>query len=325
MRTQTTRPFKTLSFVVFLLVIFFLAFFDNSKHIPWLAAVNPFADDPYDAVGSFGIQLSFFVALLSLIRAFRPYGTKEIPSSQLFLILRGETVALLCVAVTLTSDIVALLRYLSMWKSSPAGWILAGIVGGLSLLITSAGLLLYRVAANSSVPVAKHSRIKAILFPVGLLILAVYPVDLLESILGGIFTALIGMTIFFISTWALATAIFPQTELEFEDVFDDLASIFREIKSRIKFLSQLETLAKIGWLQRSFHWLNPRQNKWNLIILIALIMGGSLMSVEALREGISTDANMVLLILAIFLGIEGVGVVLGYLLFAEFLGIFRKE
>jgi len=49
------------------------------------------------------------------------------------------------------------------------------------------------------------------------------------------------------------------------------------------------------------------------------------MSVEALREGISTDANMVLLILAIFLGIEGVGVVLGYLLFAEFLGIFRKE
>jgi len=53
--------------------------------------------------------------------------------------------------------------------------------------------------------------------------------------------------------------------------------------------------------------------------------GGSLMSVEALREGISTDANMVLLILAIFLGIEGVGVVLGYLLFAEFLGIFRKE
>ena len=87
MRTQTVRSFKTISFVVFLLTIFFLAVFDNSKNIPLLAVVNPFAEDPYDAVGSFGIQLAFFAAFLSLIRAFRPYATKEIPSDQLSLIL----------------------------------------------------------------------------------------------------------------------------------------------------------------------------------------------------------------------------------------------
>ena len=92
MRTQTPRSLKTMSFFVFLLTIFFLAFFDNSKNIPLLAVVNPFAEDPYDAVGSFGIQLAFFAALLSLIRAFRPYATKEIPSNQQVLILRGETV-----------------------------------------------------------------------------------------------------------------------------------------------------------------------------------------------------------------------------------------
>jgi hypothetical protein len=54
-------------------------------------------------------------------------------------------------------------------------------------------------------------------------------------------------------------------------------------------------------------------------------MGGSLMLTEALNEGISTNTNIVMLVLAVFLGIEGAGVILGYLLFAEFLGIFRKS
>ena len=60
-------------------------------------------------------------------------------------------------------------------------------------------------------------------------------------------------------------------------------------------------------------------------MLIALVMGGSLMLVEALSEGISKDAHVVLLVLGVFLGLEGTGIVLGYFLFAEFLGIFRKD
>ncbi|HEX9334113.1 MAG TPA: hypothetical protein VF896_19625, partial [Anaerolineales bacterium] len=103
------------------------------------------------------------------------------------------------------------------------------------------------------------------------------------------------------------------------------ASIYLKIKSRLNFISRLENFAKISWLRTLFSWLNPRKHKWNLIVLIALTMGGSLMLVETISEGISTDTNMVLLLLAIFLGIEGVGIVLGYFLFAEFLGIFREE
>jgi hypothetical protein len=325
MRTQTVRSFKTISFVIFLLTIFFLAFFDNSKNIPLLAVVNPFAEDPYDAVGSFGIQLSFFAALLSLIRAFRPYATKEIPSDQLSLILRGETVALLSIMVTLTADIVAMLRYLSMWMNSPGGRILAGLVGGLILLTTVVGLQLYRIVVNMSFSSVNRSWIRAILFAVSMFILATYPADLLESIPGGIFSALLGMVLLFISTWALATAIFPQTEMEFEDVFDDFASIYRGIKSRAKFISRLENFVKTNGLRTLFSWLNPRKHKWNFIILIVLAMGGSLMLMEALSEGLSTNTNVVLLILAIFLGIEGAGILLGYFLFAEFLGIFRNS
>ncbi len=325
MRTQTARPFKTISFVVFLLTVFFLAFFDTSKNMPLLAVINPFADDPYDAVGSFGVQLSFFAALLSLIRALRPYATKEIPSNQLLLFLRGETVALLSITVTLIADIVAMIRYPWLWMNSPAGWILAGLVGGLILLTTLISFQLYRIVVHLPFSLANRSWPRAILFPLSIFILVVYPADLLESILGGIFTALVGMIILFTSTWALATTIFPQAEMQFEDIFDDFASIYLKIKSRLNFISRLENFAKISWLRTLFSWLNPRKHKWNLIVLIALTMGGSLMLVETISEGISTDTNMVLLLLAIFLGIEGVGIVLGYFLFAEFLGIFREE
>ena len=325
MKAPTVRSIRTISIVVFLLSFFFLTFFDNSKHLPLLAAVNPFADDPYDAVGSFGVQLSFFTALLSLFRAFRPYATEEIRSRQQLLILRGETVVLLSILVTLTADLVAMLRYVSMWKNSPAGWILTGNLVGLILLTTLAGLLLYRMTVRSSVSIVHPSPIRVILFPVSMLILAVYPASLLESIPGGIFSAVLGMMVLFISTWALGTAIFSQHEMEFEDVLDDFTSIYRKIQPRVKFIPRLEDFAKIDWLRRLFSWLNPRQHKWNLIILIALLMGGLLMGAEALREGMSTNANMVLLILAIFVGIEGAGVVLGYFLFGEFLGIFRKN
>jgi hypothetical protein len=325
MRTLVARPFKTISFVVFLLTIFFLAFFDNSKNLPFLAVVNPFAEDPYDAVGSFGIQLAFFAAVLSLIRAFRPYATKEIPFNQQLLILRGETVALLSIIVTLTGDIVALLRYPSMWINSSVGRILVGLVGGLVLLTILVSLMLYRIVAKSSFSSVNRSWIKLILFLISILILAIYPVELLESIPGGIFTAFIGMIILFISTWALATVTFPQVEMEFEDVLDDFASIYQYLKSRIGLVFQLEKLINAKRLHKLFDWLNPRKHKWNFIILTAFVMGGSLMLVEALSEGSSTDTTVVLLVLGVFLGLEGTGIVLGYFLFAEFLGIFRKD
>lgn len=323
MKIERSRYLKTISFAVFIFTIFFLAFFDNSKRIPSLTLVNPFADDPYDAVGSFGVQLSFFAALLSLVRAFRPYTTKEIPPHQELLILRGEAVALLSILVTLAADLVALLRYPTMWMNSFAGRVLAALVGGFLLWTVLVGLVLYRLIVKSSIAFAGQSWRRIVLFPISLLILAIYPADLLESIPGGIFTALLGMVVLFISTWALVTAIFPPTDAEFEDVLDDFTAIYRGIKSRIRFISQFEKFADMKWLVRLLQWLNPREHKWNFILLIAVITGGSLMLVEYLREGII--GNLVLLILAIFIGIEGLGIVLGYLLFGEFLGIFRKN
>lgn len=325
MRTQPSRSLKTVSSLVLLLAFFFWAFFDISKKAALLAVVNPFAEDPYDAVGSFGIQLAFFAALLSLLRAFRPYASREIPSNQQLLILRGETVALLAVVVTLAADIVAMVRYPLMWRNSPGRWVLLALMGVVIFLVVLTGLWLYQFARNIPVLAANRSWTRLLIFPFSALILAIYPADLQASIPGGIFSALLGMALLFLCTWALATVISPETEMEFKDVLDDFVSIYHAAKSRMRAISILEKLANLRWVQGLVDWLNPRRHRWNLIILIALAMGAVLLIAEFINEGISASANVVFLVIAVFIGIEGLGVILGYFLFAEFLGIFRKE
>jgi hypothetical protein len=325
MRAHSSRSFKTLSVLVLLLVFFFWAFFDISKKAALLAVVNPFADDPYDAVGSFGLQLALFAVLLSLLRAFRPYYSHEIPASQRLLILRGETVAVLSIVVTLTADLVAMVRYPLMWRNSRGGWVLLALMGIVIFLAVLTGLWLYRLGRNISVFSTNREWVRLLVFPLSVLILAIYPADLQVSIPGGIFSALLGMALLFLCAWALATVIFPPAEMRFKDVLDDFASIYQAAKPRVRALSGLGRLTSMRWLRGGLDWLNPRRHRWNLIVIIALAMGVALLFAEFIHEGVAASANVVLLVSAVFIGIEGLGVILGYFLFAEFLGIFRKE
>ncbi|MBE3037961.1 MAG: hypothetical protein IMZ62_04005, partial [Chloroflexi bacterium] len=113
------KRFKLATLFVFGLSILFYFFFDFCKHAPALGAANPFAEDPFDAVGAFGIQLALLSALLILIRAFRPYPQKEAAPGQIRLALRGGTVVLLSVAVTLAADAIGLARSIGRGGASP--------------------------------------------------------------------------------------------------------------------------------------------------------------------------------------------------------------
>ena len=57
------RPLKVSAFITFVLAVVFYLFFQISKHDLALSQVNVFAEDPYDAVGSFGVQFALFTAL----------------------------------------------------------------------------------------------------------------------------------------------------------------------------------------------------------------------------------------------------------------------
>src|SRR5438094_1850842 len=137
-----SKQLKGIAFLIFVLAVLFYLFFQVSKHHPALSQVNAFAEDPYDAVGSFGVQFALFTALLSLVRAFRPYQPDKALDSQELLLLRGAYLSCLSIAVTLVADVVAMTRHPSVWLGEPAGYLLAALVGGMTLLTALVGWLI---------------------------------------------------------------------------------------------------------------------------------------------------------------------------------------
>jgi hypothetical protein len=89
-RINTMTRLQPAALLVFVLSILFYFFFDYCKHAPMLGAANPFAEDPYDAVGSFGIQLAFVSAvamgLLLILAEAVAEGTASSPGRMLLVV-----------------------------------------------------------------------------------------------------------------------------------------------------------------------------------------------------------------------------------------------
>src|SRR5215831_8066439 len=100
-----SRSVKVSALLTMGLTILLYFFFDRCKHAPALSSVNPFAEDPYDSVGSLGVQLAPFFALIAILRAFRTYSSEKMRDRQLALFARAVYFSCLAVAVTLAADI----------------------------------------------------------------------------------------------------------------------------------------------------------------------------------------------------------------------------
>jgi hypothetical protein len=305
----------------------FLVFFNVSKHYPALVKVNVFIEDPYDAVGSFGIQLAVLSALVSFVRVLRPY-PKGIASNNLVLILHGNTVSLLSIAVTLMADMIALFRYFPEWAISSAGWLLAACVGGLMTLTALAGWVVFRIGQSLNLLSGCRAWSKTIaICLVGLVVLAFYPEGWRQAVPGGILAALVGMIFLFVLSSVTVKLIFPPTGGQYEDLLDDLFALYQWVKVHANFAGFLfgwiEKLASIPWVHALANWLNPRKHPWSSVVLVALGMGVALVAAEAIGEGMPSR-SVVLTVLTVFISIEGLGVLLGYFLFKRFLGIFRS-
>jgi hypothetical protein len=324
------RQLKGIAFLTFVLAVLFYLFFDVTKHQPALSQVNAFADDPYDAVGSFGVQLALFTALLSLVRAFRPYQAGKASDSQVLLLLRGEYFSCLAVAVTLVADIVAMIRHPAVWIGVSAGYLLAALVAGMALLTVLVGWLIHRSTRKRRSPDAQHVWSRAIgISVVSILILALYPESWRESVPGELFTVLVGAAFLFVPIWAIGIAISPSPGAFFEDVIDELAAVYRWLKAHVgPFVVLCILLEKLlGWpfVSSVLRWLNPRQYTWNLVILLGIIMGMLLALAEALGEGTAHQIGRFAMVAAIFIGLECAAVLLGYFLLAGPLGLFRHD
>lgn len=311
------------------LAVLFYVFFQVSKHNVALSQVNPFAEDPYDAVGSFGTQFALFAALLSLVRAFRPYQADKTLKNQVLLLLRGEYLSCLSVAITLTADIVALIRHPSAWIGLAAGYLLVALTGGLALLTMLVLWLLHRSARNIGSSSSRNIWISAISIAlVSILILAFYPESWSESSPGELFTVLVGIAFLFVPLRAIGIALSSHPGTFFEDCIDDFIAIYRWLKAHtgpfVVICNLLEKFADLSLIRLILSWINPRKHTWNLVILIGVAMGILLVLAEVLGEGGGPPQfGRLALVVTIFVSLECTGVLLGYALLAKPLGLFR--
>jgi len=101
---MTDRVHRLTTLILITAVLFFL-FFQVNKGGPF-REINPFGVDPYDAVGSFAVQVALFIGLLTFARSLRLKEDSR-QASKLRLIVRGSYLTLLAILVTLAADAVA--------------------------------------------------------------------------------------------------------------------------------------------------------------------------------------------------------------------------
>ena len=327
-----SKHYKVNACLTLVLAVFFYLFWQVCKQQPALAQVATFTEDPYDAVGSFATQFALFTALLTMIRAFRPYQTDVVGDGQQLLIARGAYFTCLAVAVTLGADVVAMLRYPSVWVGSAAGYALTALVIGMALLAVLVGWSIHQSVHDneSKVPFAHRGWVRATgISLVGAIICSLYPENWRQYVaVGGfgtlfiLFTALMGMVIFFASVRAWGKVVSPSLQAYREDFIDDLAALYRLFKTYTGRLSALliplEKLFGSPLLRPVINWLNPRKNRWYGVALIGILIGAAFAFGET---GLHTGIGRV----ELFAGIECPGLLVGYALFVKPLWLARND
>ena len=179
--------------VLGLAALFYWAFM-FAKHDPTLRAVIPFGEDPYDAVGSFGVIIGMLIALLSFLRAFRPY--HEVPSAaQRLYLVRSQEAVVLAIFITLAADAVAMARHPLMWSGAPSRDKLIGLLGFLAIITTAVQFLVR--AAQQKLGRLGTARwfAPASVTLLAITILAGYPEHLINHTAAHIFTVLAGAVV----------------------------------------------------------------------------------------------------------------------------------
>lgn len=325
-----SRSIRIISLLVFFLSGVFIVFFFVSKQNPFFSNINPFAEDPYDAVGSFTIQLSFFASSLCLMRAFRSYDNCKSIANQNILLFRGLIISIVSVLITLFTDMIAIARYYSTWSNLFAGQLLALLIFGMILLTLFTLWFVIRHSDKKFVMLSHSKKIISVSFLIYVLIFVVYPSGWRQNIFGEICTVALALVLSFLLIWLIVNSLFPiSPNTYFEDSMDDISAVVLWITKHIKIskflFSPFLKLSNLSVFRLFINWLNPRLHRWNFAILIASLMAIYLTLVQTIGEGIKPGSSNFMLIVVIFLSFESGAILFGYRLFADYLGIFRKD
>ncbi len=321
------RKVKREALVSLLLATLYYLFFQASKHIPPLAHANPFAEDPYDAVGSFSVQLVPSLALLSCLRAFRPYHGEMQAANQRSVIAHTRMLGAIAVALTMLADIIALARHPRIWFPSSQGRFLA--VASLGLLLWSA-IEGWHAAEESGQSFNRHNRtLSAVGIAAMITALALFPETLRHGIAGALVTAFTGGVAFIVPLGIIASQLSAHQHPATTDLVDDVIVICEAMKSATPRLAPvyvaLDRLQRAPWPHRFASWINPRRFRWRLPLLSGAILGLALLTAEFWSEGLPSHYARILLVALIFIGFETTTVLMGYALLEQPIGLFRRE
>jgi len=266
------------------LVALFYWSFQFAKHDPALSHIIPFGEDPYDAIGSFAVLIAPLLALISLVRAFRPYAPS---TSQRVYLVRTQTAIVLAVEITLAADAVAMARHPGMWIAAASRNKLIALLGVLGLAVVAAHLLI--CATQETFPKRAPSRWlgAASAALLALLILAVYPERAIATATQ-LFSVVAGAALLFAPMRPLLTALVPYDE------------------------GESGTTRASGW------YFNAPQ-RWGAVLLVGLLIGGFLFSAE-MREGAPPPARL-LFVASVYVGLAVAGLLIAYASLGKPLGL----
>ena len=264
------------------------------------------------------------------MRAFRPYNKGISQTNQKVLLIRGLIISVLSVFITLITDIIAMIRYYSAWINLTVGQLLGLLVAGMTILTLFTMLFVIRLSKEKIIVTLNKWKIPGAFFICYVLIFLVYPSIWRQYLIGEIVTLTAGLLLSFLLIRIIINPLFPlNPNIPVEDSLDDISAIYLWIKNNTKFrvtlFSLFDKFLSLPVLRLFISWINPRKHKWNFALLFALLTGVLIMLNQTLGEGISSKSSNFILIITIFLSFESVAVLLGYKLFADYLGIFRQQ
>ena len=286
---------KITSLFIFAFAVLFYFFFMHAKHDSALSAVNPFADDPYDAVGSFAIQAAVFLGILCLIRSFRPARSEQSSGQHESFLLRAQMAAILSVAVTLATDAVAMLRHPHLWLGLLAGYRLLAWLVGMAVLAAALGVPIYSEAKRIQKLAAPQEWMKILIISIlSLCVLLLYPESFRRGLIGVLATPLVGTAILFACVWVWMTALVP-----------------------------IQAVSAIEAIPVRARWYARRSFQWTVVVLAGLFIGLFFVAGEA-SEGTGIPPARLALVVSAYLGLETAGVIIGYGFLRKPLGLFRR-
>jgi hypothetical protein len=323
MMSPTDRALQRDALRMLATALVFCFFFQATKHLSAWAHVNPFAEDPYDAIGSFAVQFAVFVALLSIIRVVR-VGSFPLDARAQQLIARGDLLCVAAVMLTLLGDCVALARHTAMWSHSAAGRDLLLLVGALWVWTFAVLWLWYRMVKRLPMPTNVAHRSVRRARPVSALaivamVLAIYPERLRQTVPGELLTVVVGMALLFVALRIFAGMIPTDPREADADAMDDLVRFGRTLASRRpSFMTSgepSEGRQAARFATRIASWL--RRNRWAFTLLVGIAIGALLGERELADGQAPYRLRQLLIVGAVFVGLESAAVLMGAALLSK--------